>query len=759
MLEELKSLIRNPKLIITMIGVALVPALYNLSFLGSMWDPYGQVKDLPVAVVNHDETAYVNQDALHIGQDMVDNMSKNKELDYHFVSAKKAEKGLVNGDYYMVITLPKNLSKKATTILEERPEKMVINYQTSKGHGMVASKMSESAMTKLKSSVSKNISQTYTTSVFNSMRHLQDGLNQASSGSAQLAQGAKSAQSGSQELSSNLLTLSNGSQLLNQGASQLNSGLQAYTGGVGQLNSGILSFSGELPTYLDAVTQLSTGANQLTSGLSQLSSSTSLSTSDSQNIQALETGLPQLNTAIQSLNTAVSQLGSSSSTSTSFAAIKTDLQSIAASAQSIITAETSASNSQLATLQATATYKSLTPEQQAELTNALSNTSSPASISAQSILTTVGSLQTTLSTLSTQSNGDQLSQLQSSVSEIARQSNQALPGASVALTQLASGLSIVHSAVNDQLLPGSRKMSNGLATLSGNNQAISDGLSKISTGSSKLNANSTALVEGSEQLSEKTGELSSGAGKLSSGSNQLTSGLTDMSTGLSTLQVSLAQASKKLDLVSVKEDNAKALVSPLALSEKDNDSVKTNGIAMAPYMIAVSLMVVALSTNVIFANSLSGKTVTNRWEWAKQKLVINGFISTLGSLILYGAIQLLGFEANFELKTLAFIILSGWALMALVTSLVGWDDRYGAFASLLMLLLQVGSSGGSYPIELSGKFFQTLHPYLPMSYVVSGLRETISLGGNFGHEVQILLGFLVGFGILGLLIYRPNKQG
>ncbi|WP_203268066.1 YhgE/Pip family protein [Streptococcus uberis] len=759
MLEELKSLVRNPKLIITMIGVALVPALYNLSFLGSMWDPYGQVKDLPVAVVNHDETAYVNQDALHIGQDMVDNMSKNKELDYHFVSAKKAEKGLENGDYYMVITLPKNLSKKATTILEERPEKMVINYETSKGHGMVASKMSESAMTKLKSSVSKNISQTFTTSVFNSMRHLQDGLNQASSGSAQLAQGAKGAQSGSQELSSNLLTLSNGSQLLNQGASQLNSGLQAYTGGVGQLNSGILSFSGQLPTYLDAVTQLSTGANQLTSGLSQLSSSTSLSTSDSQNIEALETGLPQLNTAIQSLNTAVSQLGSSSSTSTSFAAIKTDLQSIAASAQSIITAETSASNSQLATLQATATYKSLTPEQQAELTNALSNTSSPASIGAQSILTTVGSLQTTLSTLSTQSNGDQLSQLQSSVSEIARQSNQALPGASVALTQLASVLSTVHSAVNDQLLPGSRKMSNGLATLSGNNQAISDGLSKISTGSSKLNANSTALVEGSQQLSEKTGELSGGVGKLSSGSNQLTSGLTDMSTGLSTLQVSLAQASKKLDLVSVKEDNAKALVSPLALSEKDNDSVKTNGIAMAPYMIAVSLMVVALSTNVIFANSLSGKTVTNRWEWAKQKLVINGFISTLGSLILYGAIQLLGFEANFELKTLAFIILSGWALMALVTSLVGWDDRYGAFASLLMLLLQVGSSGGSYPIELSGKFFQTLHPYLPMSYVVSGLRETISLGGNFGHEVQILLGFLVGFGILGLLIYRPNKQG
>lgn len=758
MLEELKALLKNPKLIITMIGVALVPALYNLSFLGSMWDPYGQVEDLPIAVVNQDKSAKLNKGQLHIGQDMVDNMSKNKDLDYHFVSEKKADKGLKNGDYYMVVTLPEDLSQKATTILEEKPEKMVIHYQTSKGHGMVASKMSEAAMTKLKSSVSKNISQTYTKSVFSSMRHLQDGLGKASNGSRQLAQGAKSAESGSQELSSNLNTLSNGSQLLNQGAGQLNSGLLTYTSGVSQLNSGINNFSTQLPTYLDAVSQLSAGASQLTAGLSQLSTSTTLSTNDSQNIQALEAGLPQLNTAIQSLNTAVSQLGSSSSASSNLETIKADLQSIASSAQTIINNEANTSSSQLAALQATATYKRLTLEQQAELTSAVSGTSSPAASNAQAILTSVGSLQSALSSLSTQSNSGQLAQLQTSVNQIASQSNQALPGASAALTKLSTGMSSVNSAVTNQLLPGSSQISQGLTTLSGNNQTITDGLTKISNGSSTLNSKSASLIEGSQTLSEKTGQLSTGASKLSDGSEQLTGGLTDLSTGLTSLQTSLAQASNKLDLVSVKESNAKALVSPLALSEKDKDSVKTNGIGMAPYMIAVSLMVVALSTNVIFANSLSGKPVKSRWDWAKQKFVINGFISTLGSLILYVAIQFLGFEANFEMKTLGFIILSGWTLMALVTALVGWDDRYGSFASLIMLLVQVGSSGGSYPIELSGKFFQTMHPFLPMSYVVSGLRETISLSGNIGLEVKILLGFLVGFMGLALLIYRPKSN-
>ncbi|HEQ9313361.1 YhgE/Pip domain-containing protein [Streptococcus pyogenes] len=755
MLEELKTLIKNPKLMITMIGVALVPALYNLSFLGSMWDPYGRVNDLPIAVVNHDKPAKRADKSLTIGNDMVDKMSKSKDLEYHFVSAKQAQEGLKEGDYYMVITLPEDLSQRAATLLNPEPQKLTIRYQTSKGHGMVAAKMGETAMAKLKESVSQNITKTYTSAVFSSMTDLQSGLKEASAGSQALASGAKTAQAGSQTLSTNLAALTGASQQFQQGTGRLTSGLTTYTDGVNQVKNGLGTLSTDIPNYLNGVSRLSQGASQLNQGLSQLTQATTLSDEKAKGIQSLIVGLPVLNQGIQQLNTELSTLQPPNLNADE---LGNSLGAIAQAAKQVIAEETAAQNEELSALQATSVYQSLTAEQQGELAAALSQSDKSQTVSAaQTILSSVQTLSTSLQSLSQEDQSKQLEQLKEAVAQIANQSNQALPGASSALTELSTGLAKVNGSLNQQVLPGSNQLTTGLAQLNRYNTAIGSGVIKLSEGTNALSSKSGELLDGSHQLSEGATKLADSSSQLSQGGHQLMSGLTELSTGLSTLNGSLAKASQQLSLVSVTDKNAKAVAKPLVLNEKDKDGVKTNGIGMAPYMIAVSLMVVALSTNVIFANSLSGRPVKDKWDWAKQKFVINGFISTMGSIVLYLAIQLLGFEARYGMETLGFIMLSGWTFMALVTALVGWDDRYGSFASLVMLLLQVGSSGGSYPIELSGAFFQTLHPFLPMTYVVSGLRQTISLSGHIGVEVKVLTGFLLAFMVLSLLIYRPKK--
>ncbi|VHK68654.1 phage infection protein [Streptococcus pyogenes] len=755
MLEELKTLIKNPKLMITMIGVALVPALYNLSFLGSMWDPYGRVNDLPIAVVNHDKPAKRVDKSLTIGNDMVDKMSKSKDLEYHFVSAKQAQEGLKEGDYYMVITLPEDLSQRAATLLNPEPQKLTIRYQTSKGHGMVAAKMGETAMAKLKESVSQNITKTYTSAVFSSMTDLQSGLKEASAGSQTLASGAKTAQAGSQTLSTNLAALTGASQQFQQGTGRLTSGLTTYTDGVNQVKNGLGTLSTDIPNYLNGVSRLSQGASQLNQGLSQLTQATTLSDEKAKGIQSLIVGLPVLNQGIQQLNTELSTLQPPNLNADE---LGNSLGAIAQAAKQVIAEETAAQNEELSALQATSVYQSLTAEQQGELAAALSQSDKSQTVSAaQTILSSVQTLSTSLQSLSQEDQSKHLEQLKEAVAQIANQSNQALPGASSALTELSTGLAKVNGSLNQQVLPGSNQLTTGLAQLNRYNTAIGSGVIKLSEGINALSSKSGELLDGSHQLSEGSTKLADGSSQLSQGGHQLTSGLTELSTGLSTLNGSLAKASQQLSLVSVTDKNAKAVAKPLVLNEKDKDGVKTNGIGMAPYMIAVSLMVVALSTNVIFANSLSGRPVKDKWDWAKQKFVINGFISTMGSIVLYLAIQLLGFEARYGMETLGFIMLTGWTFMALVTALVGWDDRYGSFASLVMLLLQVGSSGGSYPIELSGAFFQKLHPFLPMTYVVSGLRQTISLSGHIGVEVKVLTGFLLAFMVLALLIYRPKK--
>lgn len=768
MLEELKALIKSPKLWVTMIGVALVPALYNLSFLGSMWDPYGNVENLPVAVVNEDKSATLNDKTLTIGDDIVDSMSKNKALDYHFVSQKKADKGLKDGDYYMVITLPEDLSEKASSLLTDNPKKLNIKYQTTAGRSFVASKMSESAMTKLKDTVSENITETYTKAVFKSMSSLQDGLQEASDGGNELLSGSQQLESGSQTITDNLNTAASGSQTLADGTATLSSGLTTYTNGVSTLASGanelnsnsvaLISGIAQLKESSTQVQRLVDGANSLTDGLQQLATSTTLSAEESANIQSLISGLPQLNAGIQQLNASVSEI----STNVGITQISTVLSDIASQAQGILEAEEKDSSDRLAAIQATAAYQSLDASQQAELVNALNTSGNSVSQQAQQILTDVQTMKASLSPLSSK-----VTELQAGVSQIASQSNIALPGSVAALTKLSAGLTKVNTVTTTQLVPGSSQIASGVSTLntklsSGANELLTgattytNAVSQIASGANQLVANNTQLTSGASQLQSGAEALASGSSKLAAGSGTLTNGLTTLTDGLTTLTSSLSDASHQLSLVSVDSKNAKMVSAPVSTAAKDNDNVKVNGIGMAPYMIAVSLMVVALSTNVIFASSLSGRPVKNRFEWAKQKLFINGLISTVGSLVLYGAIQFLGFEANYEWRTIFLIILGGWTLMALVTALVGWDNRYGSFLSLVMLLLQVGSAGGSYPIELSPKFFQVVHPYMPMTYIVTGLRQTISMTCSIGKEVGVLIGFLIAFMVLGLIIYRKQ---
>lgn len=774
MLEELKALIKSPKLWVTMIGVALVPALYNLSFLGSMWDPYGSLDNLPVAVVNKDKTATLNDKKLTIGDDMVDSMSINKALDYHFVSQKKADKGLKDGDYYMVITLPEDLSEKASSLLTDNPKKLNIKYQTTAGRSFVASKMSESAMTKLKDTVSENITETYTKAVFKSMSGLQDGLQEASDGGNELLSGSQQLESGSQTITDNLNTAASGSQTLADGTATLSSGLTTYTNGVSTLASGanelnsnsvaLISGIAQLKESSTQVQRLVDGANSLTDGLQQLATSTTLSAEETENIQSLISGLPQLNAGIQQLNASVSEI----STNVDITQISTVLSDIASQAQRILEAEEKDSSARLTAIQATAAYQSLKAAQQAELVNALNTSGNSVSQQAQQILTDVQTMKASLTALSPLSS--KVTELQTAVSQIANQSNVALPGSVKALTTLSTGLNQVNTATTTQLVPGSSQIASGVSTLntklsSGANELLTgattytNAVSQIASGANQLVANNNQLTSGASQLQSGAEALASGSSQLAAGSGTLTSGLTTLTSGLSTLSSSLTNASKQLSLVSVTNKNAKLVSNPVSTKETDNDSVKVNGIGMAPYMIAVSLMVVALSTNVIFASSLSGRPVKNRFEWAKQKLFINGLISTVGSLVLYGAIQFLGFEANYEWRTIFLIILGGWTLMALVTALVGWDNRYGSFLSLVMLLLQVGSAGGSYPIELSPKFFQVVHPYMPMTYIVTGLRQTISMTGSIGTQVGVLSAFLVAFMVFGLIIYRQPKTG
>ncbi|NLQ36512.1 YhgE/Pip domain-containing protein [Streptococcus mutans] len=825
MLTELKAVLKKPMLWITMVGVALVPALYNIIFLSSMWDPYGKVSDLPVAVVNKDKTATYEGKKMTIGKDMTDNMVHNKSLDYHFVDSEKAQKGLEKGDYYMIITLPEDLSQNAASVLTDEPKKLTIPYQTSKGHSFVASKMSETAAKTLKESVSKNITSSYTKSLFKSMSTLKTGLGSAANASQKIAVGSKQLENGSQVMTDNLNLLSNSSQTFAQGTNTLYSGLTAYTGGVGQLSAGLNNLNNGLTAYTNGVGQLANGSSQLSNqsqkllgGVAQLGSG---STSIQQLVNAssqLNQGLIKLSTAtglseeqVQQFSSLINQLGTlnqsiqnysdngtattanSPDLSTYLSAITTAAQAIVNSGNTSQQTTTNQSNA-LAAVQATGAYQRLSAEDQSEIAAALANTGSSTTTTgadanavsqAQAILNNVQSIQSALSTVQTTTANTPTSP-SASLTQIKNTANSVLPSAATSLTTLSSGLTQAKTALDSQVVPVSTALANGTAqlgstfstganslmtgvgqytnavdilnaganTLAAKNNQITDGTSQLVNGANQLNSNSGQLTKGTAQLANGANQIETGAGKLAAGGESLTAGLTTLSSGSGELSKALSTAKNKLSLVAVDNDNAKTLSSPVTIKHTDKDNVKTNGVGMAPYMMSAALMVMAISTNTIFRAALSGKQAKTLREWIDQKLAVNGLIAVTGAIILYFGVHIIGLSANFELKTLGLIILTSITFMVLVTTLVTWHDKFGSFAALILLLLQLGSSAGTYPLAVTGKFFQVVNPYLPMSYSVSGLRETISMAGTIGNQLLALSLFFLTFAALGLLIAR-----
>lgn len=167
----------------------LVPMLYTTIFLSSMWNPYGKTSDLPVAVVNQDKSVNYNGQKMAVGKQLTRELHHSNSLKYKFPSSeKKAMQGLRDGKYYMVITIPHDFSKNATTAFTAQPKKMKLHYTTNEGSSYVAGKMTASAAEKIANKVSKNITTSYTKVMLANLQKAQASLKSAAQANPQLAQ-------------------------------------------------------------------------------------------------------------------------------------------------------------------------------------------------------------------------------------------------------------------------------------------------------------------------------------------------------------------------------------------------------------------------------------------------------------------------------------------------------------------------------------------------------------------------------------------
>ena len=675
---EWKHLFSNKILLISMAVISFIPILYSGFFLGSIWDPYGQTKNLPVAFVNEDKGASLNGKALNIGESVEKKLKDNHDLGWEFVSKQQADEGVNSGHFYAVVTIPSDFSQKVASITESEPQQAVINFTTTPAKNYIGSLVSNQAAAKVKSSVSEQITQAYAKGILDNLDKLGIGLD----------------------------TAANGASTLHDGLGRLQSGAQTYVGGVKQLAVNQQSLTGGLA-------QLSDGSRKLQAGLGQLSNSLPTESQLSQ----LSDGMKQLQSGINQLNASVSNPSP---------ALMAQQNKVETTAQTLVQTIQDSRSDLLAaggTLQTLGTQAAASGSDSTTISLPQISSISQAFTKTKAIIAQTGTLREDLQTLTQQLSAQQ-TQLQAGVSTLNNGVNQLAPNAITAF----NGYNSVRFA-NNQLLAGSASLTNGL--------------SEVKLGSQKL-ANGASLLE-------------SRSGVLIDGTSQLTS-------GADTLANKLADASNRIKIQPTGATTQQQIANPVKSEMTEKGNVPNYGYALSPYVLSLSLFVGALVLNVIYPirKTFSEQESAIRW-WLSKASVAGVAAFMQATILMLVMVFFLGLAPEHPAHFIGAIYLTSFAYMSIVSLLVIVLDNPGRFLAMVLLVLQLGSSEGTFPIQTANGFFQTINPLVPMTYSIRALRQAISGGLDnafYGGSMWVLVGFLLVANLLtiGFFAYRGKRK-
>lgn len=815
--QEWKNILKNHWIQIVLVALILIPSIYTVVFLGSMWDPYGNSGDLPVAVVNKDKAVEYNDKKLDVGDQLVKKLKDNDSLDFHFVNSKEANKGLKNGDYYMVITIPSNFSKNATTLLDKNPKKMVLNYTTNPGTNYVASKMDDSAIAKIKAEVSASVTKTYAETIFTSIGTMSDGFAEASDGTQQLSDGMTQLEDGNKTISDNLKVLASSSLTFKDGTNTLTKGLKDYTNGVVTVNNGIYqlktgvgTLGSATPTLASGVSDLNTGAQALNKGVSDYTAGVSQAlaganqlvennTELNAGVKALGEGAEKLVAGNQQVVDGVKKLQEN---------LETSKKTMAASQDSLTQlsdGKTSLDN--YATLIKTLNASG-DAQKQGIASKLLTSGMSRAEIVAygltnyfpvdkykdgvasymDSVATYTTGASTAINTLSS-STKSSLNDLDAALNGGTLTDGTKVPTGLVSGTQtVQAGLNEVNAKVNggkyvtvdndgnikqvtvdskDALVAGVQaytagvdSLQKGLTQIADNNTALTSGVDQLATGTSTLVSNNATLMNGANQLSDGAGQISDGASKLAAGSDTLGDGIKSAADGVTTLNDALKSGAEESKIDST-DKTTDMVATPVETSHKEISKVENNGHAMAPYMMSVGLYVTCLAFALMYPIRHGIKKAENAWKYWASKATVMYTVSTLAAIVMVTALRLInGFEpVNLGLTYLLAILVSA-AFMSLVMLLSLTTGFIGDFLLLVFMIFNLGGSAGTYPLDTGPAIYKAIHKFVPYTYSVDGFRKTISMTApSISVEIAVFAGILIVCSLLTVVYFKyKNKE-
>ena len=690
--------------LVVVMGLVIVPVLYAWFNIAGSWDPYGNTGNLKIAVVNTDkgyESDLIPVE-VNIGETVTSTLRGNDSFDWTVVDDREdAVDGVKSGKYYAAVVIPKSFSSDMMTLFSKHVKHADIEFYENQKANAIAQIVTEKGSTAVQNQVNESFAKTVTSIGLKTASNLLDYM-------------------GTDEVSNFVANLSS---TLGDSVTSLKD---------------VRDNTDSLAGVLDSTSQTLDSA----SGMLKDNGTTSDSTKAL--IKDAKSGLSDIKEALDGATDAVDRAVSDGTGAFDGVSGKVDDAFNAANQHVDLTA------GQLN--QAASDLNSLADELDG-LANKLE--SATESVSSESLKADLQNVAKALR----------------STAKSERGYAKSLGSAATSLTDGMAKVATTRKELDSIIAEGK----GGITSAKG------DYDSKLKSKANELKKTVSSLVS---SVSGISGDLDSAVNGLTDASGSLSKGITKASKLVTKASTDLDSAANKLqdfkdkldgavasdDITQIKsligddpEGLADALSAPVALDRKPVYHIRNYGSAMAPFYTILSLwvgsIVLAAMMKVSVDDELINELVPVRLhEIYLGRYLFFGLLALLqATLVCAGDILFFGIQCDNPLQ----FVLAGWVASLVFSNIVytltvSFGD-IGKALAVVLLVMQVGGSGGTFPIEMTGPVFQAIYPFLPFTHGINAMHAAMAgaYGMEYWRELGILASYLIPSLALGVVFRRP----
>ena len=697
--------------LIVAVGLVIVPTLYAWFNIAGSWDPYGNTGNLKVAVANSDD-GYMSDlipVRVNIGDTVVSALRENDQLDWRFVSESDAVEGVRSGEYYAAVVIPENFSSRMMTVFSSDAEHAEIVYYENQKANAIAPRVTDKAA----STVRQQIDETF----------------------------AKTISDVGLATTSSLLEFMDGDQIA------------AYAGNL----SGTLA--GAITTLRDASGSVDEFAGLLQSSTGLLDSTSDLLASAgtaSKDAKALvgdaKTGLSGMHDALDAAVAAINQSLKDSAGDYDAAAKAIDEAFGAADAHVSLTAtqlrDASADVAKRASDMRDVQDNILAVERDVEGSNLPEKLKAELVQKIDIVANTVGNV------------ANQQELLAKHLSDAAASLETGAADARAKAQAVKDGIAEAKGSIGGVKDSYNATLKQQISDLS---DAVADVARRGSDMADDLGATVTDLSHAASALSD---DLAGAHEVLAGASADLVSAADD----LQRLKEGLDTAVTSGDLDRVREligsdpaALADALAAPVALDRQAVYHIKNYGSAMAPFYTTLSIWVAGIVLAAMLKANVDEADVKALGNPRLHELYLGryAFFALLAfaqaTLVCAGDLLFFGIQCEHPFQFMLVGWLAGFVFSNMIYTLTVSFGDIGKAIAVVLLVMQVAGSGGTFPIEMTADFFQAVYPFLPFTHAINAMHA--AMAGAYGMEFWIELGtlslYLIPSLALGLVFRRP----